>query len=132
MRGMNRVTLVGNLGSSPSIKELSGGLVVTKISLATTEVYRTKEGEARSETQWHTVLFWGPMARLAEKYLKKGSLVLVEGKIRYRCYEDEGVGKKYVTEIVSDRLLMLDKPGTSSRSKLEFNELESPDVEPTF
>ena len=132
MRGMNRVTLVGNLGNAPSVKELTGGLVVTKISLATTEVYRTKEGETRSETQWHTILFWGPMARLAGKYLKKGSLVLVDGKIRYRWYEEEGAGKKYVTEIVGDTLLMLDKPGATSRSKSGGEELDGQDDEPAF
>ena len=110
MRGMNRVTLVGNLGNAPVIKELTTGSVVAKVSMATTEVFRSKEGELRTETQWHTILFWGPLARLAEKYLKKGSLVLVEGKIRYRHYEEAGGGRRYVTEIVGDRLIMLDKP----------------------
>lgn len=112
MRGLNRVMLVGNLGNLPQVKQLSTGTVVAKISLATTEVYRSREGENRSETQWHTILLWGPLARLAEKYLKKGSLVLVEGKLRYRSYEEEGVGRRYVTEIIGDRLLMLDKPGS--------------------
>jgi single-strand DNA-binding protein len=106
---MNRVTLVGNLGRKPEMKELADGVVVAKFSMATTEVYRLKDGEAKADTQWHTVVLWRSLARLAAEYLKKGSLVLVEGKLRYRSYEEEGVGVKYVTEIIADRLLMLDK-----------------------
>ena len=116
MRGMNRVTLVGNLGNAPEVKELTTGSVVAKVSLATTEVYRTKEGTPWAETQWHNVLFWGPLARLAEKYLKKGSLVLVEGKIRYRHYEKEDGERRYVTEIIGDQLIMLDKPAGDNQA----------------
>ena len=115
MRGMNRVTLVGNLGNAPIIRELTTGAVVAKMSLATTEVFRDKEGEVRTETQWHTILCWGPIAKLAEKYLKKGSLLLVEGKIRYRHYDEEGAGRRYVTEIIADRIIMLDKPSAKNQ-----------------
>lgn len=115
MRGMNRVTLVGNLGNAPDVKELETGKVVAKASLATTEVYRIG-ADTRAETQWHTVLFWGPLARLAEKYLRKGSHILVEGKIRYRHYDDEDAGRRYITEIIADRLIMLDKPQASRQN----------------
>jgi single-strand DNA-binding protein len=109
MRGLNRVTLVGNLGREPEIKELRDGVAVAKFPLATTEVYRLKDGESKADTQWHTVVLWRSLATLAATYLKKGSLVLVEGRLRYRSYEEEGVGVRYVAEIIADRLLMLDK-----------------------
>lgn len=132
MRGLNRATLVGNLGAAPILKELTGGRVVARVSLATTEIYRAKEGQAHADTQWHTVLFWGPLARLAEKYLKKGSLVLVEGRIRYRWYEEEGLGRKYLTEISADRLLMLDKPGEGSKKDAVSAEIVDLDEDPPF
>jgi single-strand DNA-binding protein len=109
MRGLNRVTLVGNLGREPEIKELRDGVAVAKFPVATTEVYRLKDGESKADTQWHTVVLWRSLATLAATYLKKGSLVLVEGRLRYRSYEEEGVGVRYVAEIIADRLLMLDK-----------------------
>jgi single-strand DNA-binding protein len=101
--------LVGNLGRDPEIKELSDGVAVAKFPLATTEVYRLKDGESKVDTQWHTVVLWRSLARLAAADLKKGCLVFVEGKLRYRSYEEEGLGVRYVTEVIADRLLMLDK-----------------------
>ena len=109
MKGMNRVTLVGNIGGDPEGKVLADGTAVAKFSLATSDWYRTKDGEVRSDTQWHTVVLWRGLAELAGKYLKKGSLILLEGRLRYRKYEDKEGTMRYVAEIIGDNLIMLDR-----------------------
>lgn len=113
MRGMNRVLLVGNLGKDPEMKVLRDGSVVAKISLATTSVMRLRTGELHTDTQWHTVILWRSLAELAGKYLKKGSLVYLEGKLRTRVYIGKDGQKKYVTEVVGDSVIMLDKSPAS-------------------
>ncbi|MCY7310298.1 MAG: single-stranded DNA-binding protein [Chitinophagaceae bacterium] len=109
MRGINRVTLVGNLGKDPELKTLADGTPLVKMTVATTETYRLKDGGNQTHTDWHTVVAWRGLATLAGQYLHKGSLVYIEGKIRYRQYEDKEGLKKIVTEIVADQLIMLDK-----------------------
>ena len=109
MKGLNRVTLVGNIGKEREVKILSDGTEVAKFSLATTEVYRAKDGRVGSDTQWHTVVLWRGLAGLAKNCLKKGSLILLEGRIRYRAYEDKDGNRRQVTEIVGDQLIMLDR-----------------------
>lgn len=108
MKGLNRVVLVGNLGKDPEVRVLNGGQEVARISVATTEISRMRTGELYKDTQWHTVIFWGSLAGVAGKYLRKGSLVYVEGKLRTRSYEVPGVGRKYVKEIIGNRLIMLE------------------------
>jgi single-strand DNA-binding protein len=120
MRGINRVILVGNLGKDPDLKTLDDGTLVAKMSLATTEIYRLKGGSSQVLTAWHQVVVWRGLALLAGQYLHRGSLVYIEGKIRYRQFEDGKGQKRYVTEIVSDQILMLDKkrtaiPGTDDK-----------------
>ncbi len=109
MRGINRVILVGNLGKDPELKILEAGTPVAKMTLATTEIYRLKDGSSHVQTSWHQVVAWRGLASLAGQYLHKGSQVYIEGKIRYRQYEDEDGKKHYVTEVLADQLLMLDK-----------------------
>ena len=109
MRGINRVILVGNLGKDPELKKLQDGTAVVKMTLATTETYRLKDGGSQIQTDWHTIIAWRGLATIAGQYLHKGSLVYIEGKIRYRHYEDKEGQKKHVTEIVADQLLILDK-----------------------
>jgi single-strand DNA-binding protein len=109
MRGLNKVQLIGNLGSDPEVKTLEANLTVAKFSLATNESYKDKEGKTITDTEWHTIVMWRGLAETASKYLKKGSLVFIEGKIKTRHYEDKEGNKKYVTEIVADNFLMLDK-----------------------
>ncbi len=109
MRGVNRVTLVGNMGAGPETRQLEDGTRVTRVQMATTDVYRDKAGKAVSNTQWHTVIFWRSLGELAGKYLKKGSHIYVEGKLQHRRYEDRDGVMRYTTEIVADRLVMLDK-----------------------
>ena len=116
MRGMNRLTLIGNVGKEPELKRLADGICVARLSLATTEVYRLKNGSLRSETQWHRVILWRSLAELAGKYIRKGSLVLVEGRLCYRNYVTPDGTKNSVTEIIGDKLIMLDhKERTATR-----------------
>ncbi len=110
MRGLNKVTLIGNLGKDPEVQALEGGTNVAKLSLATTESYKDKLGQKQTDTEWHTVVAWRSLADLASKYLKKGSSVYVEGKIKTRFYEDKQGEKRYVTEVIAENIIMLDKP----------------------
>lgn len=109
MRGVNRVMLIGNLGKDPDIQFLEGNIAVAKFSLATTESYKDKNGKLMSQTEWHTVVLWRGLAELAQKYLHKGSLVYIEGRLKTRSWEDKDHNKKFATEIVGDNLIMLDK-----------------------
>ena len=113
MRGLNRVTLIGNLGNDPEYKTLQDGTPVAKFKIATTESYRLKTGETQSHTDWHTIIAWRGLATLAQKYLHKGSLLYVEGKLRNRQYEDKDGQKKYVTEIVAEQVILMDKKAES-------------------
>ncbi|GAB4021801.1 single-stranded DNA-binding protein [Spirosoma sp. KCTC 42546] len=110
MRGLNKVTLIGNLGKDPEIQQLDGNISVAKFSLATTESYKDDKGQVQSNTEWHSIVVWRGLADLAHKYLHKGSAVYLEGKLKTRQFEDKEGNKKYVTEIIGDSFIMLDKP----------------------
>ncbi|HMO61381.1 MAG TPA: single-stranded DNA-binding protein [Ferruginibacter sp.] len=114
MRGVNRVMLIGNLGKDPDIQFLEGNICVAKFSLATTETYKDRSGKLISQTEWHTVVLWRGLAELAQKYLHRGSLVYIEGRLKTRSWEDKEGNKKFATEIVGDNLIMLDKRGDGS------------------
>jgi single-strand DNA-binding protein len=109
MRGVNRVMLIGNLGKDPEMQFLEGNIAVAKFSLATTESFKDRNGRLLSQTEWHTVVLWRGLAELAQKYLRKGSLVYVEGSLKTRSWEDKEGNKKFAIEIVGDNLIMLDK-----------------------
>src|SRR3954463_9187352 len=109
MRGVNKVILIGNLGRDPDVQFLEGNIAVAKFSLATTETYKDRAGKLISQTEWHTVVLWRGLAELAQKYLHKGSLVYIEGRLRTRSWEDKEGNKKFATEVVGDNLIMLDK-----------------------
>lgn len=109
MRGVNRVMLIGNLGKDPDLQYLEGNIAVAKFPLATTETFKDKNGNLVSQTEWHTVVLWRGLAELAQKYLHKGSLVFIEGRLRTRNWEDKDKNKRFSTEIVGDNLVMLDK-----------------------
>ena len=101
--------LIGNLGKDPDIQHLEGNIAVAKFSLATTETFKDRAGKLISQTEWHTVVLWRGLAELAQKYLHKGSLVYIEGRLRTRSWEDKEGNKKFATEVVGDNLIMLDK-----------------------
>src|SRR5881398_3572852 len=109
MRGVNRVMLIGNLGKDPDVQFLEGNIGVAKFSLATTETFKDRTGKLISQTEWHTVVLWRGLAELAQKYLHKGSLVYIEGRLRTRSWEDKEGNRKFATEVVGDNLIMLDK-----------------------
>lgn len=109
MRGVNRVILIGNLGKDPEVQLLEGNIPVAKFPLATTETYKDRLGKLVSQTEWHTVVLWRGLAELAQKYLHKGSLIYVEGRLRTRSWDDKEGHRKQVTEVVGDNLIMLDK-----------------------
>jgi len=123
MKSVNRVTLIGNLGKDPDMQFLEGNIGFAKFSLATTETFKDRSGKLISQTEWHTIVLWRGLAELAQKYLHRGSLVYIEGKIKTRSWEDKDGNKKFVTEIVGDNLIMLDKkndPGTAGISGIEI------------
>ncbi|MDQ3682399.1 MAG: single-stranded DNA-binding protein [Bacteroidota bacterium] len=109
MRGVNRVMLIGNLGKDPDVQFLEGNIGVAKFPLATTETFKDRSGKLISQTEWHTVVLWRGLAELAQKYLHKGSLVYIEGRLRTRSWEDKEANRKFATEVVGDNLIMLDK-----------------------
>jgi single-strand DNA-binding protein len=101
--------LIGNAGKDPEYKTLQDGTPVAKLAIATTETYRLKNGETQSRTDWHTIIAWRGLATFANQYIHKGSLLYIEGKLRNRQYEDKDGQKKYVTEVVADQVVLLDK-----------------------
>ncbi|GAB3414330.1 single-stranded DNA-binding protein [Niabella aquatica] len=109
MRGVNRVMLIGNLGKDPEVQLLEGNISVAKFPLATTETFKDRSGKLVSQTEWHTVVLWRGLADLAQKFLHKSSLVYIEGRLRTRSWEDKDGVKKYITEVVGENLIMLDK-----------------------
>jgi len=109
MRGINKAILIGNLGKDPEIQFIEGSICVAKFSLATTETHKDKAGKLNSLTEWHTVVLWRGLAELAHKYLRKGSLVYIEGRLKTRSWEDKEGNKKFATEIIGENMIMLDK-----------------------
>jgi len=112
MASVNKVILIGNLGADPETRYLPSGDAVTNIRVATTEKWRDKGGEQQEHTEWHRIAFFGKLAEIAGEYLKKGSPVYVEGRIRTRKWQDKESGQdRYSTEIVADRMQLLGSRG---------------------
>lgn len=105
----NQVRLIGRLGKDPEIKETTTGKKLVRLNLATNESYLNDKGERVSETQWHSVICWGRLATLAEKYLLKGNELAIEGKINNRSYQDKDGTRKFIAEIVASDFVMLGK-----------------------
>tara|TARA_B100001778_G_C18552607_1_gene613827 strand:+ start:268 stop:702 length:435 start_codon:yes stop_codon:yes gene_type:complete len=140
MAGVNKVILVGNLGKDPEVRYLDSGIAVANFTLATTENYKNKQGERVSQTEWHNIVLWRGLAEVAEKWLKKGSSIYVEGKIRNRKWEDKDGNTRYNTEVLADNMTMLgsrngsaelnsnvDNSNNSSEKSLNSNELDNSD-----
>jgi single-strand DNA-binding protein len=116
----NKVTLIGNLGMDPETKKLDSGKTVTHFTLATEDNYKNSEGQKVSETTWHNIVAWNGLADIADKYLKKGHQVVLDGRISYRSYEDKQGTTKYITEIVLNDLVLLRNGKTNSKTEKEI------------
>lgn len=131
---VNKVILVGNVGKDPDTRYLEGGTAVCSFPLATSETYRNRDGERISNTEWHNIVLWRGLAEVAEKYVKKGSQLYIEGRIRTRSWDDRDGNKRYTTEIVGDNMQMLGKrtddgglqPDTQEASKTAPSREEVP------
>ena len=105
--GVNKVILIGNLGKDPEVQNFENGVKKSAFTLATTETYKGKDGEKATHTEWHNIVLWRGQADVAERFLKKGSTVYIEGRIRKREYDDKEGQKKFMYEILGDSMQML-------------------------
>jgi len=110
MAGVNKVILIGNLGSDPEMRYTASGTAVAKFSLATSRKFTGKDGQKQEKTEWHRIVAWSKLAEICGQYLGKGKQVMIEGRIEYGSYEKDGV-KHYTTEIVAENMQMLGSPG---------------------
>ncbi len=127
MAGVNKVILIGNLGKDPEVRNLESGAKVANFPIATTEFFKGKDGQRQESTEWHNIVLWNQMAELAEKYLKKGNSVYIEGRIKTRSYEDKDGVKKYVTEIMGNQMTFLGGPRSDSGGSQDSGSAASQD-----
>lgn len=113
---VNKVILIGNVGKDPDVRHLDSGVTVARFSLATNETYTDKSGKKVTQTEWHNIVVWRGLAEVAEKYVKTGKLLFVEGRIKTSSYEDKEGNKKYTTEILCDNFRFLGSAGGSDSS----------------
>ncbi|ARS36621.1 single-stranded DNA-binding protein [Pontibacter actiniarum] len=107
MASVNKVILIGNLGKDPEVRHLEGGVAVARFPIATSETFKDKQGQRQERTEWHNIVLWRGLAEVAEKYLKKGNSVYIEGRLRTNNYQDKDGIQRYSTEIVADQMTML-------------------------
>jgi single-strand DNA-binding protein len=105
----NKVILIGNAGKDPEIRHLDTGVAVITLPVVTTERVKDRNGEWREISEWHNVVFWRTLAEIVDKYVRKGSQILVEGKLRNRSWEDQNGQKRYTTEVVAETLKVLNR-----------------------
>jgi len=117
MKGVNKVMLVGNIGKDPEMQFLEGNIALARFSVATTEKFKDKSGKIISHTEWHSIVVWRGLAEMAQKFLRKGSLVYIEGRLNTRSWDDKEGTKRSVTEIIGENLVMLDKKNETSLSE---------------
>jgi single-strand DNA-binding protein len=137
-RGVNKVILVGNLGADPETRSMPSGMTVTNIRIATSESWKDKASGAQQErTEWHSVALFGRLGEIAAEYLRKGSQVFVEGKLRTRKWQDKTGNDRYTTEIIADNMQMLggrggagggggERAGSGEAHRDEFDQSASP------
>ena len=129
MAGVNKVILIGNLGKDPEIRYLEGNLAKVKFSLATSERYKDKNGNKVEHTEWHHIVLWGGLAESAEKLLKKGMQIYLEGKIQTRNWNDKQGIKKNITEIIVESYQLLQKKEITNPSQNQFPNTSSDDLD---
>ncbi len=126
-RGVNKVTLIGNLGADPEIRYTNSGSAVANIRLATAESWRDKEtGETQERTEWHRIVFFSRLAEIVGEYLKKGSQVYIEGRLQTRKWQDRDGHDRYTTEIVANDMQMLGSRGGSFETATEPSGVSEP------
>jgi len=111
MGSVNKVILVGNLGRDAELRYTPGGAAVSTLNIATTEVFKDREGQKKEDTQWHRVILWGKTAESLQDYLTKGKQIYVEGKLQTRKWKDKDGNDKYTTEVRGDRVVLLSGGG---------------------
>jgi len=120
---INKVILLGNVGKDPEVKYFDNESSVANFSLATSETYTNKNGEKVTNTEWHNVQAWRGLAKVVEKYVRKGDLIYIEGRIKTRSYDDKDGNKKYITEILADEMKMLGSRG--NKDNVGYNSTSS-------
>ncbi len=126
MAGINKVILVGNLGKDPEVRYLEGGTAVANFPIATSETYKDRNsGEKKTNTEWHNIVLWRGLAEIAEKYLKKGAQVYIEGKLQTRQWQDKDGNNRYTTEVVGNNLQMLGRKDETSTNATTITESSS-------
>ncbi len=129
MSGVNKVILIGYLGKDPELKYLEGNIARLAFSLATGEIYKDKAGNRSEQVEWHNIVFWRSLAESAEKILKKGTQIYVEGKLKTRQWTDREGHKKNITEIIGDSFLILQQKETSGSSNTAFDSNKSAGID---
>ena len=134
MMGVNRVTLLGNLGADPETKKTAGGQSITLFNLATSNSWTNRDGQRQEHTEWHRVVVWGKLAETCAEYLAKGRKVYIEGRLQTRSWEDDKNQKRYTTEIVAREVLFLNSKSENMASSGQSSSSSSstPANEPPF
>lgn len=130
MKSVNKVILIGNVGKDPENETTGSGIMVAKFSLATTERFKSKDGEWQEKTEWHNIVAWRKHAEIIGSYVKKGSKLYIEGKLQTSSWQTQDGQKKYRTEIVTDDIVLLDGTGqrTETRAKEEPKKEQEQDI----
>ena len=126
---VNKVILIGNLGKDPEIRRLENGAVVATFSIATSESFTDKNsGEKKEITDWHDIVLWRGLAEIAEKYIRKGTKIYVEGKLKKRSWQDKEGNTKYNTEVIGEELTILSRLETSNKTAAPYNSSGTPNL----
>jgi single-strand DNA-binding protein len=124
---LNKVLLIGHLGADPESRFTTSGTAVTTINLATNESWRSGDGEIKEKTEWHRCVLFGKQAETATEYMKKGQLVLVDGRLQTRSWDDKDGVKRYTTEVICDSFTMLGRRSDSETSPAKTDKVEPPE-----
>ena len=126
---VNKVILIGNLGKDPEVRRLENGSVVATFPLATSEIYNDKQtGDRKEITDWHDIVLWRGLAEIAEKYIRKGTKIYVEGKLKKRSWQDKEGNTKYNTEVIGEELTILSRLETSDKTAAPYNSSGTPNL----
>jgi single-strand DNA-binding protein len=128
MSAVNKVILLGNLGKDPEVRHLENDRMRASFTLATNETYRNKEGEKVTTTEWHNVVLWTPLAKIAEQYLTKGKQVYIEGKLTTRSYVDKEGQTRYTTEVVGQNLVLLGSGKSDPAGSPDTQDIDTPGI----